>query len=73
MAFCLQKNQDAVNLCLRLITLAPRGMVEKRFCSGALLIELPKKVNIWRCGIHSRLSSQTLILTGMCIPGLSGP
>ena len=60
-----KQDQYTVDLCLRLIALAPCCMVEKCPCNRVLLIELPKQVNIRRCGFHSRLSGQTLILTGM--------
>jgi hypothetical protein len=53
MAFRSKKNQNAVNLCFRLITLTTRSMVEKNFGDLALSIKLPKHVNIRRCGIHS--------------------
>ena len=67
-----KKNQDAVDLRFRLVALAPRGMVEKRLGNRALSIELPKQINIRRFGIHSRLSDQTPILTGMCLCWMMG-
>jgi len=53
-----KEHQDAVNLCFRLVTLTPSGVVEKSFGDWTLSVELPKGVNIRRFRIHSRLSRQ---------------
>jgi hypothetical protein len=65
MALSSEKNQDAINLRFRLVSLTLCGMVEERLGNGTLLIKLPKQVDIRRFLIHSWFSSQTPMLTGM--------
>jgi hypothetical protein len=67
---CPEKDQDTINLCLRLIALTPGSVLQKSLSDRALFIKLPKRFDIRRFGIHQWLSN--LDISRSSISGITG-